>query len=75
MRCDGLQPALRRMSARSSRPSLANFRADWLGGLAVHVVGIGIDFEVLGPPEFVEELHTLAERFSRATDQPGRRGR
>jgi predicted DNA-binding transcriptional regulator YafY len=41
--------------------------SDWLGGLAVYVAAIGVDFEVIDPPEFVEQIHTLAERFTRAT--------
>jgi predicted DNA-binding transcriptional regulator YafY len=40
--------------------------SDWLGGLAVYVAGIGVDFEVLEPAEFVQELGTLAQRFTRA---------
>jgi len=40
--------------------------SDWLGGLAVYVAMIGVDFEVLDPPEFVDEVRRLAERFTRA---------
>jgi len=40
--------------------------ADWLGGLAVHVAEIGVDFEVLDPPEFADRVRELAERFRRA---------
>ena len=39
----------------------------WLGGLAVYVADIGVDFEVLDPPEFIEQLRRLADRFGRAT--------
>jgi predicted DNA-binding transcriptional regulator YafY len=41
--------------------------SDWLGGLAVYVAEIGVDFEVLEPPEFVERVRELARRFARAT--------
>ena len=41
--------------------------SDWLGGLAVYVADIGVDFEVLEPPEFVEQVRRLAGRFGRAT--------
>lgn len=41
--------------------------SDWLGGLAVYVAEIGVDFEVLEPPEFVERVKLLAGRFARAT--------
>jgi predicted DNA-binding transcriptional regulator YafY len=44
--------------------------SDWLGGLAVYVAEIGVEFEVLDPPEFVERVRVLAGRFARAA-QPG----
>jgi predicted DNA-binding transcriptional regulator YafY len=40
--------------------------ADRLGGLAVYVAMIGVDFEILEPPELVEEVRRLAGRFTRA---------
>jgi predicted DNA-binding transcriptional regulator YafY len=50
--------------------------AGWMGGLAVYVATIGVDFTVLEPPEFADEVRKLAERFSRAVpaDGPGRAG-
>ncbi len=41
--------------------------SDWLGGLAVYVAEIGVDFTVLEPPEFAERVRLLAGRFGRAT--------
>jgi hypothetical protein len=41
--------------------------SDRLGGLAVHIAEIGVDFEVLDPPELVERVKQLAGRFARAT--------
>jgi predicted DNA-binding transcriptional regulator YafY len=46
---------------------------DWLDGLAVHVAQIGVDFEVLGPPELGQRVAELAARFRRAARSPGRR--
>jgi predicted DNA-binding transcriptional regulator YafY len=40
--------------------------SDWLGGLAVYVATIGVDFEVLEPPELLDEVRRLAARFGRA---------
>jgi predicted DNA-binding transcriptional regulator YafY len=40
--------------------------SDWLGGLAVYVAEIGVDFTVLDPPEFAARVRTLADRFARA---------
>ena len=64
--------ACRRRSARS-RPSTRRPRccapgSDWLGGLAVYVAEIGVDFTVLDPPEFAERVRRLAERFARAVE-------
>ena len=40
--------------------------SDWLGGLAVYVADIGVDFEILEPPEFTTRVRELADRFGRA---------
>jgi predicted DNA-binding transcriptional regulator YafY len=40
---------------------------DDLGWLALRVAMLGVDFEVLEPPELVEHLRALAERLQRAT--------
>jgi predicted DNA-binding transcriptional regulator YafY len=49
-----------------ARSCLLDTSADWLGGLAIYVAGIGVDFEVLDPPELVEQVRSLGERFTRA---------
>jgi predicted DNA-binding transcriptional regulator YafY len=48
---------------------ILNTGADWLGGLAVYVANIGVDFEVLEPPELIESVRALGERFTRAAGQ------
>jgi predicted DNA-binding transcriptional regulator YafY len=40
--------------------------ADWLGGLAVYVADIGVDFTVVDPPEFTAQVRALAGTFTRA---------
>jgi predicted DNA-binding transcriptional regulator YafY len=40
--------------------------AHWLGGLAVYVAMIGVDFEIVEPPELVGQVRVLGERFRRA---------
>jgi predicted DNA-binding transcriptional regulator YafY len=40
--------------------------SDWLGGLAVYIANLGVDFEVLEPPELIEEVAKLAGRFASA---------
>jgi hypothetical protein len=37
-----------------------------LGGLAIYIGAIRVDFEVIEPPELVDELRVLADRFQRA---------
>jgi predicted DNA-binding transcriptional regulator YafY len=41
--------------------------SDWPGGLAVYIASIGVDFTVVEPEEFAEEVRRLADRFARAT--------
>jgi predicted DNA-binding transcriptional regulator YafY len=53
--------------------TLLDAGADWLGGLAVYIAQIGVDFEVLEPPELVEEVRSLAARFTRAALKSGLR--
>ena len=40
--------------------------SDWLDGLALYVASLGVDFEVLEPPELAERFTVLADRFTRA---------
>jgi predicted DNA-binding transcriptional regulator YafY len=40
--------------------------ADWLGGLAVYVADIGVDFTVVDPPELAARVRELAQLFARA---------
>jgi predicted DNA-binding transcriptional regulator YafY len=49
-----------------ARSCLLRTGSDWLGGLAVYIAEIGVDFEVLDPPELVERVKELAGRFARA---------
>ena len=53
--------------AVDSRSCLLRTAADWLGGLAVYIADIGVDFEVLDPPELAEQVRVLADRFGRAS--------
>ncbi len=55
------------LEAIDERSCLLRTGADWLGALAVYVAQIGVDFEVLDPPELVAEVRRLADRFARAT--------
>jgi predicted DNA-binding transcriptional regulator YafY len=41
--------------------------SDWLDGLAVYVAHIGVDFDVVEPPELIARLRDLAARFARAS--------
>jgi predicted DNA-binding transcriptional regulator YafY len=40
--------------------------SDWLGGLAIYVAELGVEFTVVEPPEFAERVRELAGRFARA---------
>jgi predicted DNA-binding transcriptional regulator YafY len=60
---------LRTLEALDEHTCLLHTSADWLGGLAIYVAAIGVDFEVLDPPEFAAEICRLAERFTRAFER------
>ncbi len=61
-------PANGTLEAVDEHTCLLHTSADWLGGLAIYIAAIGVDFEVLGPPELVTEIRCLAERFTQAVD-------
>jgi predicted DNA-binding transcriptional regulator YafY len=63
-------PGVGTLEAIDERSCLLRTGSDWLGGLAVYVAEIGVDFEVLEPPEFVERVRVLADRFRRAAPEP-----
>lgn len=60
------------LEAIDAHSCLLRVGSDWLAGLAVYVANLGVDFEVLEPPELVAEVAVLARRFARAVDQAGR---
>jgi predicted DNA-binding transcriptional regulator YafY len=55
------------------RTCLLRTGAPWLGGIAVYVAMLGVDFEVRSPPELRELLGVLAGRFAAAADPATRR--
>ena len=59
-------PSVGTLAAVDDDSCLLHTGSDWLGGLAVYVAEIGVDFEVLDPPEFAERVRELAGRFARA---------
>jgi predicted DNA-binding transcriptional regulator YafY len=58
------------LEAIDDRSCLLRTGADWLGGLAVYVADIGVEFTVLEPPEFAARVRQLAEQFARAAASP-----
>jgi predicted DNA-binding transcriptional regulator YafY len=69
------------LEARDDGTCLLHAGADWLGGLAIFIADIGVDFEVFEPPELIERMRDLGERFQRAAQasaaraDPGPAGR
>jgi predicted DNA-binding transcriptional regulator YafY len=41
--------------------------ADWLDGLAIYIANIGVEFEIVEPPELIDRVRDLAGRFARAS--------
>jgi predicted DNA-binding transcriptional regulator YafY len=60
-------PTVGALEAIDAHTCLLQTGSDWLGGLAVYIADIGVDFEVLDPPELIDRVRTLADRFGRAT--------
>jgi len=54
------------LEAIDERSCLLRTGADWLGGLAVYVADIGVDFTVVDPPQLAAQVRTLAGMFTRA---------
>jgi predicted DNA-binding transcriptional regulator YafY len=59
------------LQAIDEHTTLLNTASDWIGGLAIYIANIGVDFEVLDPPELIDEVRELAKRFARASGQAG----
>jgi predicted DNA-binding transcriptional regulator YafY len=62
-----VSPSYGTLEAIDEERCLLRTGADWLGGLAIYVGSIGVDFTVVEPPEFAAEVRRLGERFARAT--------
>jgi predicted DNA-binding transcriptional regulator YafY len=62
-------PSRGTLEALDEHTCLLHTGADWLGSLAIYVAAIGVDFEVLDPPELAAEIRRLAERFTRALER------
>jgi predicted DNA-binding transcriptional regulator YafY len=41
--------------------------SDWLDGLAIYIASIGVEFEVVEPPQLIDRLRRLAGVFARAS--------
>jgi predicted DNA-binding transcriptional regulator YafY len=67
-------PSYGALEAIDEHSCLLRTGAHWLGGLAVYVASIGVDFEVLEPPELIDEVRALAERFAGAAQRANAAG-
>jgi predicted DNA-binding transcriptional regulator YafY len=56
------------IEALDEQRCLLSTGAEWLDGLAVYIATLGVDFQVLEPPELVQRVGALADRFARARD-------
>jgi predicted DNA-binding transcriptional regulator YafY len=61
------------LEAVDERTCRLRVSAGWIGGLAVYIAEIGVDFEVIEPPELIEQVRRLADRFKRAAQASGPR--
>ncbi|MFT3922679.1 MAG: YafY family protein [Myxococcales bacterium] len=59
-------PSSGRLEAVDEQSCLLHTGANWLDGLAMHIAMLGVDFEILDPPELKQALQALSARFARA---------
>nr|WP_062335057.1 transcriptional regulator [Herbidospora sakaeratensis] len=62
-----VNPAVGVVEAVDERTCVLDTGAENISSLAVHLGLLDLEFEVSGPPELVEHLRLVAERFTRAT--------
>jgi predicted DNA-binding transcriptional regulator YafY len=62
-----INPAVGVVEVVDERTCILDTGADTLGRLAVYLGLLGVDFDVDDPPELVEHLRALADRYRRAT--------
>ena len=70
---DRIGPWIGTLTAIDDRSCILDAGTDSVEMLAVHLGLLGVDFTVSDPPELVERLRTLGERYARATT-PGTPG-
>jgi predicted DNA-binding transcriptional regulator YafY len=68
---DRVNPAVGVVEEVDADTCVLDTGADSLDSLAVHLGMLGFDFEVTEPPELVEHLRALAERYGRSTPSGG----
>jgi predicted DNA-binding transcriptional regulator YafY len=68
---DRINPAVGTVEAVDAHSCVLDTGADSLDTLAVYLGMLGVDFSVTDPPELVEHMRTLADRYRRAV--PGQR--
>ncbi|WP_116051825.1 helix-turn-helix transcriptional regulator [Amycolatopsis palatopharyngis] len=64
---DRINPAVGTVEAVDAGTCVLDTGADTVDALAVHLGLLGADFTVSEPPELVELMHTLSERYRQAT--------
>ena len=57
------------VSERSARRCVLESGAHSLDAVAIHVAALGVDFQVIEPPELVQHIRALAERLTQAADR------
>jgi predicted DNA-binding transcriptional regulator YafY len=61
-----ITPAVGHVEARDAGSCVLHTGSDSLESFAVHLGMLGVDFEVVDPPELVDHITLLAERYARA---------
>jgi hypothetical protein len=69
---DRINPAVGTVEPIDAHSCVLDTGADSVHTLAVHLGMLGVDFTVTEPPELVEHVRTVADRYRRAIRRPDR---
>jgi predicted DNA-binding transcriptional regulator YafY len=60
-------PTVATLEAIDEQTCLMRTGGNWYGEIAIYIAAIGVDFEILAPPELAQHIRELAQLFDRAT--------
>ena len=65
-------PTVATLEAVDEQTCLMHTGGSWYGEIAIYVAAIGVDFEILDPPELAQHIRAVARLFDRRHDDASR---